>query len=139
VITLCTLYVITFEYAAHVKAPAKTLRYIYDYNNDDFNGLRTPILEKNLSSLVCSDDNDDIKAPITLYRIASERRDFCNGLGSCFHYATDYNPVRAAARKSLRFGGDMKSNPVCAVPDKTKCNNRKSDTLRCDISFGAKF
>jgi hypothetical protein len=25
-----------------------------------------------------------------------------------------YNPVRAAARKSLRFGGDMKSNPVCA-------------------------
>ena len=85
---------------------AKTLRYIYDYNNDDFNGLRTPIREKNISSLVCSDDNDDIKAPITLYRIASERRDFCTGLGSCFHYATDYNPVRAAARKSLRFGGD---------------------------------
>ena len=52
--------VITFEYAAHVKAPSKTLRYIYDYNNGDFNGLRTAIHEKNLSSLVTSDDNDDI-------------------------------------------------------------------------------
>ena len=52
--------VITFEYAAHVKAPSKTLGYIYDYNNGDFNGLRTAIHEKNLSSLVTSDDNDDI-------------------------------------------------------------------------------
>ena len=42
-----------------------------------------------------------IKAPITLYRIATERRDFFTGLGSCLHYATI-------------IGGDMKSNPVCA-------------------------
>ena len=50
-------------------------------------------------------------APITLYRIASERHEFCTGLGSCLHYATI---IRYVPRKSLGFGGDMKSNPVCA-------------------------
>jgi exonuclease III len=57
--------VITFEYAVHLKAPSKTLRYIYDYNNGDFNGLRTAIHEKDLSSLVTSDDNDDINGLFT--------------------------------------------------------------------------
>ena len=34
------------------------------------------------------------------------------------------NPVRAAEQKTLRFVGDTKSNPVCAVPEKAKCKQQ---------------
>ena len=39
-----------------MKAPPKTLRFVYDYAKGDFEGLRTALSAINLSSIVANDD-----------------------------------------------------------------------------------
>ena len=41
-----------------------------------------------------------------------------------FVYITLHNPIRATAQKSLRFVGDAKTNPVCALPGKASCTQQ---------------
>ena len=59
-------------------------------------------------------------ASFTLYRIR---------LLFTLHHS---NPVRDVEQKSLRFGGDMKSNPICAGAVQTG----QSGTLRYKVGFG---
>ena len=66
-----------------------------------------------------------LKAPVTLYRIASERRDFCTGLDCYLHYATVIRYVPQSKNHSaLLVLGGMKSNPVCTMLGNAKCNQQ---------------
>ena len=53
-----------------------------------------------------------LKAPVTLYRIDCVSDYFSYRIGASFTLQRS-DPVGA---KSLRSGGDTKSNPICAVP-----------------------
>ena len=48
--------VITFHFNAFIKAPPKTLRFVYDYAKGNFEGLRTALSAINLSSIIANDD-----------------------------------------------------------------------------------
>ena len=48
--------VIIFQFNAFIKAPPKTLRFVYDYAKGDFEGLRTALSAINLSSMIANDD-----------------------------------------------------------------------------------
>ena len=48
--------VIIFQFNAFIKAPPKTLRFVYDYAKGDFEGLRTALSAINLSSIIANDD-----------------------------------------------------------------------------------
>ena len=48
--------IIIFQFNAFIKAPPKTLRFVYDYAKNDFEGLRTALAAINLSSIIANDD-----------------------------------------------------------------------------------
>ena len=48
--------VIIFQFNAFIKAPPKTLRFVYDYAKGDFEGLRAALSAINLSSIIANDD-----------------------------------------------------------------------------------
>ena len=47
---------IIFQFNLFIKAPPKTLRFVYDYEKGDFKGLSTALLAINLSSIIANDD-----------------------------------------------------------------------------------
>ena len=55
------------------------------------------------------------KAPVTLYRIAYVSDYFSYRIGVSFTLPRSV-PVQHVGAKSLRSGGDTKSNPICATP-----------------------
>ena len=55
--------VIIFQFNAFIKAPLKTLRFVYDYAKGDFEDLRTALSTINLSSNIA---NGDINTDLTL-------------------------------------------------------------------------
>ena len=57
----------------------------------------------------------ELKAPVTLYRIACVSDYFSYRIGVSFTLPRS-DPVQHVGAKSLRSGGDTKSNPICAVP-----------------------
>ena len=48
--------IIVFQFNAFIKAPPKTLRFVYDYAKDYSEGLRTTLSAINLSSIIANDD-----------------------------------------------------------------------------------
>ena len=54
-------------------------------------------------------------APVTLYRIAYVSDYFSYRIGVSFTLLRS-DPLQHVGAKSLRSGGDTKSNPICAVP-----------------------
>ena len=71
----------------------------------------------NIVNIVGDDKGVSIFSPYELKRqftpclITLKRSDFQTGFASCLQN----NPVSIAEQKSLRFGGDINSNSVCAV------------------------
>jgi hypothetical protein len=62
----------------------------------------------------------DIKAPFTLYRIASERSDFHTGFGCCLHYAT---VIRYAKRSKNHSALEVIWKVIRYVPEQCKQAN----------------
>ena len=56
-----------------------------------------------------------MQASVTLYRIAFVSDYFSYWVGVSFTLPRS-DPVQHVVAKSLRSGGDTKSNPICAVP-----------------------
>ena len=53
------VFVIIFQFNAFIKAPPKTLRFVYDYAKGDFEGLRTALSAIILSSIIADDDTNN--------------------------------------------------------------------------------
>ena len=49
---------IIFQFNAFIKAPPKTLRFVYDYAKGNFEGLRKALSVTNLSSIIADDDTN---------------------------------------------------------------------------------
>ena len=66
-------------------------------------------------------------------------KNFHTGLGVLFTPRRS-NPIRSAKRKSLRFGGDMKSNPVRVVVVQTGVlqSGMKSNPVLCNPGLRGK-
>ena len=78
------------------------------YLTDKNGNFNLEYIVRSMFTLCCS------KAPVTLYRIACVSDYFSYRIGVSFTLPRS-DPVQHVGAKSLRSGGDTKSNPICAV------------------------
>ena len=74
---------------------------------------------------------NELEAPVTLYRITSERRNFYTGLGCCLHYASviRYVPRSTSHSALLVVRKVIRYVPYWEMPSVIN----KSGTLRCNM------